>query len=362
MITSVPPYILYIAAIVVAAAISMYALQKIIFITKYRKLYDTPDDTRKIKGAEIPSLGGIGIFTGYIIVAAFFWPQNHFFMPFVLASSFILFFTGVYDDMMNMSPSKKLVAQLIASFIIVYFADIRIESLYGIFGLGVMPYWVSVVLTMVCCTFFINVFNLIDGIDGLAGVLAVLYIGLLGIMFASIQHFAIAGISFALMGATAGLLFYNISPAKIYMGDTGSMFIGFSIFIFSLLFINWCSGDEINRIVQYVHGPRQAMVLVVAMLLLPAFDALRVFILRASRGTSPLKADRTHLHYYLLDAGFTHSKSVMIIVGVNILLIVLGYLMQDMDPLLILLCLTLIALAALFVIYRLRKKNLAKKV
>ena len=360
MTASLSQYILYITAIVSAAAISMYSVKKIIFITRNRKLYDKPDDIRKIHGAGIPSLGGIGIFIGYLIIAVFFWPHNHFFMPFIIASSVILFFTGIYDDIMNMAPSKKLIAQLIASFITIYFAHIRIESLYGILGLGIVPYWPGIILTTLGCTFFINVFNFIDGIDGLAGVLAILYTGLLGLMFVCTGHYAIAGISFALMGATGGLLFYNISPAKIYMGDTGSMFLGFSIFIFSLLFINWCNRPEINNIAQYIHGPRQAMILVIAMLFLPVFDAVRVFILRASRGISPLKADRTHLHYYLLDAGFTHSQSVIIIVIINLLLIGLGYLMQDMNTLLTLSCFTLLAGAALFVIYRLRQKNLVK--
>ena len=360
MITSVPPYILYITAIVASAIISMYSVKKIIFITRHRKLYDIPDDIRKIHGAEIPSLGGIGIFTGYIIVAVFFWRGDSSFMPFFLSSSTLLFFTGIYDDIMNMRPSKKLIAQLIASFITIYFADIRIESLYGLFGLDVIPYWPGVILTTLCCTFFINVFNFIDGIDGLACVLAILYTVILGLMFACTEHYAIAGISFALTGAAIGLLFYNIAPAKIYMGDTGSMFLGFSIFIFSMLFIIWFKGTEINNITPYIHGPRQAMILVIAMLFLPVFDALRVFALRASRGISPLKADRTHLHYYLLDAGFTHSQSVLIIVTINILLIGIAYLMQDMNAPLILLCLILLAVAALFVIYRLRQKKLVK--
>ena len=163
-----PTYILYLAGILVAAIISAYAVQKIIFITRNRKIYDVPDDIRKIHGGEIPSLGGIGIFVGYTVVAAFFWPRLQFYMPYVLASTTILFFTGIYDDLMNMRPYKKLLAQLIASFITVYYSEIRLSSLYGIAGIETLPYWVSVGVTTLCCTFFINVFNFIDGIDGLA--------------------------------------------------------------------------------------------------------------------------------------------------------------------------------------------------
>jgi len=360
MIHSIPLYLCYIGAIVLSAVISAYSIKKIIFIARNHKIYDIPDDTRKIHGAEIPSLGGIGIFIGYVVVLAFFWPTQHVFMPYILTSSVILFFTGIYDDIMNMRPSKKLIAQLIASFITIYFARVQITTLYGLFGIGNIPYWPGIVLTTLFCTFFINVFNFVDGIDGLAGVLAALYLGVLGVMFASIRHENIAGISFALMGATIGLLYYNIAPARIYMGDTGSMFLGFTIFIFSLLFLSWCNSGEMNLIAHYIHSPQNTFLLVFAMLLLPIFDAVRVFILRASRGVSPLRADRTHLHYYLLDAGFTHTQSVAIIVGINILIMATAFILQDANPYLILLTIILVSLASLYIIYLLRSKHMKK--
>ena len=358
MFTALPIYIYYLAAIVLSATISVYSIRKIIFITKSHKIYDTPDDTRKIHGAEIPSLGGIGIFIGYIIVAAFFWPRVHFFMPYIMASSAILFFTGIYDDIMNMRPSKKLIAQLIASLVTVLFANIRIGSLHGLFGIDILTWWPDVIITTLCCTFFINVFNFVDGIDGLASVLAALYLGILGTLFAVTGHEAVAGISFALAGATTGLLFFNIAPAKIYMGDTGSMFLGFTIFTFSLLFLNMCSSGETTSISGIIHDPQQAFVLLFAMLFLPIFDAIRVFILRASRGISPLKADRTHLHYYLLDAGFTHTQSVLIIVTTNILIIALAYILRNASPYISLLSITALASLVMFVIYKLRQKKL----
>ncbi len=359
MLASIPVYVYYFAAIALSAIVSAYSIKKIIFITKNHKIYDVPDDIRKIHGAEIPSLGGIGIFIGYVIVAAFFWPHAHFFMPYILASSAILFFTGIYDDIMNMRPSKKLIAQLIASLVTVVFAHIRFGSLYGLFGIDILPWWPDVILTTLCCTFFINVFNFVDGIDGLAGLLAALYMLILGTLFACTGHQAVAGISFALAGAIVGLLFFNLAPAKIYMGDTGSMFLGFSIFIFSLLFLNWF-GEQGQFELTWIHGPQKVLLLIFAMLFLPIFDAIRVFVLRASRGISPLKADRTHLHYYLLDAGFTHTQAVLVIVGTNIAIMALAYIMQDVNPYLMLLSITLVASLVLFIVYRLRQRKLSK--
>jgi UDP-GlcNAc:undecaprenyl-phosphate GlcNAc-1-phosphate transferase len=357
MLQSIPPYLLYIAAIIGAAVISLYTVRKIIFITRLRKIYDVPDDTRKIHGAQIPSLGGIGIFTGYMVAAAFFMYMNQIGWNYIIASSVILFFTGIYDDLMNMRPSKKLIAQLAASFITVFFADIRLSSLYGVAGVGELPYWVSIGLTTICCTFFINVFNFVDGIDGLACATAILYVGLLGGMFAGISATGIAGIAFGLGGACIGLLYYNIAPAKIYMGDTGSMFLGFTIFLLSVLFVNMYDATNV-RLISLVHSRPAAVVVIAATLFLPTYDAIRVFILRASRGVSPFKADRTHLHYYLLDAGFTHTQSVLIIIIANILLTITGFVMQDVNALITLLCITALASVVMGIVYWLRQRNL----
>ena len=352
----------YLTAIIASAVISAYSVKKIIFITKNRKIYDTPDDTRKIHGAEIPSLGGIGIFIGYIITTAFFWPVGHAFMPYILASSVILFFTGIYDDLMNMRPSKKLLAQLIASLVTVYFADIRLESFYGLFGVGDIPAWAGITLTTIGCTFFINAFNFIDGIDGLACTLAILYSGLLGCLFLYVGHNSLPGIAFSLVGATAGLLWYNKAPAKIYMGDTGSMLLGFTIFIFSVLFVRMDARESYVHTHAIIHSTQSAFMIALSILFLPIYDAVRVFILRLSRGRSPLRADRTHLHYYLLDAGFSHSQSTAIILSGNIAVIGIAFLLQDINPLISLLTMFLFAGLMLVAIYRLRKTKLASPV
>jgi len=352
----VHPYILYLVAAALSAVISMYSVRKIIFITRHKKLYDTPDNIRKIHGANIPSLGGIGIFIGYIVAASFFINQSWFY---VVASSVILFFTGVYDDIMNMRPSKKLLAQLVASAAAVYFADIRLATLHGLFGIGELPYWLSLGLTTFLCTFFINVFNFIDGIDGLACCMAILYTGLLGGLFAIMGHVGMAGISFALLGATAGLLYYNIPPARIYMGDTGSMLLGFSVFLLSVCFIRSYNGT--GHIGTIVHTDKGALLIILSILYLPVYDALRVFILRASRGISPLMADRTHLHYYMLDAGFSHSRSVGAMLLATIAIIISGYLLQDTNIYVALIAITTLTSVFMFIIYRLRQQRITGK-
>lgn len=322
-----PTYLLYSAAVLLSAIISMYAVKKIIFITRHRGLFDIPDNIRKIHGAEIPSLGGIGIFVGYMVIAAFFIGKDGY--P-IIAASVILFFTGIYDDIMNMRPSKKLLAQLIAASVPVVFADMRITSLHGLAGIGELPYWVSVGGTIFLCTFFINVFNFMDGIDGLACTLAILYTSVLGVMLATTGNSHMACVALSLTGATLGLLYYNRAPARIYMGDTGSMLLGFMIFTLSVVYLK-----PIANTIGSVPPTNDIMVLF-SLVFLPVFDALRVFVIRATKGISPLQADRTHLHYYLLDAGFSHSGAVAVIAIANVVLTSIIWLLQDKPAVLLL--------------------------
>ncbi len=333
MLSSLPQYVLYILAVVVSAIVSLYSVKKILFIARKRKIYDIPDNIRKIHGEEIPSLGGIGVFIGYMATIPLFVVSGAGW-NYIIISTVILFFTGIYDDLMNMRPSKKLLAQLIASAVTVYFADIRIGSLYGIFGINELSYWVSIGLTTFCCTFFINVFNFIDGIDGLASMMAMLYCIVFGGLFVLSGHSPEACISFCLLGATAGLLYYNYPPAKIYMGDTGSMLTGFSVFILALSFIHYATANDFN--VAGIVGGSQAYMIVIATLFLPVFDALRVFVLRAAKGISPLKADRRHLHYYLLDSGLSHSATAWTLIGANILTVVIAFVLSGVPPFVVL--------------------------
>lgn len=331
MTTPLPPYLLYLTAVIISVVISLYAVRKIIFITRSRKIFDIPDNVRKFHGDQIASLGGIGIFAGYMVASAFFMYLEWYY---VVAASVILFFTGVYDDIMNMRPSKKLIAQMVAAAITVLLADIRITSLYGIGGIWELPYYTSVILTIIGSTFFINVFNFMDGIDGLACSLGILYTGVTAALFAILGDQNMAGISLSLLGATAGLLYYNIAPARIYMGDTGSMVLGLTIFTLCTALLNLYGSGQNTHNVTFIHSSQGMMSIIASLIFLPVFDALRVFVLRLKKGTSPLMADRTHIHYYLLDAGFSHTAAVTIIVAVNILLVALAWLTQDMSPLL----------------------------
>lgn len=345
MTAILPEYILYPATLIVSLIISIYAVRKIIFITDRRKIYDVPDNIRKIHGDKIPSLGGIGIFAGYLISSAFFMYLEWYY---VVAASVILFFTGIYDDIMNMRPSKKLVAQVVASAIVVFLADIRIRMLPGIATDGELPYTISAGVTIFLCTFFINVFNFMDGIDGLACTLTIIYTAIYAVLFAAMGDQNMAGIALSLLGATAGLLIYNISPARIYMGDTGSMLLGLTIFAMGVSAIELVATGHSVQAVPFIKSPQSAFSIVVSMLMLPAFDALRVFALRLRARQSPFHADRRHVHYYLLDTGLSHTAAVVVLTATTLLLTVSAFLLQSISlPALLALHISLLSLGTI---------------
>jgi UDP-N-acetylmuramyl pentapeptide phosphotransferase/UDP-N-acetylglucosamine-1-phosphate transferase len=334
----------------------MYAVRKVLFITTRNKIYDTPDESRKIKGAQIPSLGGIGIFTGFMVVSAFYMYDSIANWRYVIASIVILFFTGIYDDLANMRPSKKLLAQLVASAITIYFADIQSTTLLQLIGID-LPQWLFMGLLTLGCAFFINAFNFIDGIDGLACVLAILYTSALGVLFIGLQASGAAYICFSLAGATGGLLYYNHAPAKIYMCDTGSMLLGFMIFVLSVLLLKVYGSAASHTIHPIISTFSGAGIMVIALLTFPVFDALRVFVYRAANGKSPLVADRSHMHYYLIDAGFSHTQSVAIIASVNLLLIGMAYCIKDWPLAWAVIVLNMVSALSMAVVYAIRQKR-----
>ncbi len=361
MIQHIPSSLLYFLCFGCALFISIISIPQIIMVATKKRLYDTPDHKRKIHLRVIPNLGGIGIFFGFITTASLFiQPEAFKKWNFIIASSLLLFLVGIADDLISLSPSKKFLTQFVAAVIIVCIADIRLESLHGLLGIQELPYGWSIVFSIVGIIFVTNAFNLIDGIDGLAGSIGALSTFILGCSLAGFSHPGAACLAFSLLGGIIGFLRYNVSPAKIFMGDTGSLLIGFIISILCIESVNAFSNNTIFS--EIVRTPKGALVVGLSILFVPVFDTFRVFITRIMKGTSPFKADRTHLHHYLLDLGFTHSRAVSILLIANIFIILISLVMQDYNPNLALLCIISVSLGLFGILYYMRKNRLAKNI
>lgn len=308
-----------------ALCLTLFAIPSIIKVAGIKHLYDEPDTDRKQHKNNVPTLGGLAIFAGLLFSITFWSNQEEILeLQYIISSIIILFFLGLKDDIVSLVAWKKLVGQLLAATIIVHFADIRLTTLYGLFGIDAIPTWFSYLLSIFTIIVITNSFNLIDGIDTLAGSTGVLSSTLFGIWFYQYGETQYAILSFSLVGSLIGFLWYNKTPAKIFMGDTGSLIVGLIASILAIKFI------ELNRVLpkDHIHKILSVPVVTVAILILPLFDTIRVFFIRIKQGKSPFSADRNHIHHILIDLGLSHMfASLCLIVG-NFCIAASVYLLQ----------------------------------
>jgi UDP-N-acetylmuramyl pentapeptide phosphotransferase/UDP-N-acetylglucosamine-1-phosphate transferase len=216
---------------------------------------------------------------------------------------------GIKDDLSGLNPYKKFLGQIIAAFTVAVFGDYRISSFYGIFGISELPYWVSILFTIFVFLVIINGFNLIDGIDGLAvsiGILSSLFFGMWFFNIPEPNQYYIVAI--ALAGAAVSFLRINISPDKMFMGDTGSMFLGYIAAFLAIVFIE--KHSEVCPFFNIQSSP----VLAMAIIFLPIYDTTRSFFVRIVKGKNPFKPDKNHVHHLLIRLGFTHLQATITLV------------------------------------------------
>lgn len=314
------------------------AIPSIINIARVKHLYDEPDP-RKSHVEAVPTLGGVAIFAGVIFSIILWTPFDVFGdLQYILCAFIIIFLIGAKDDILPMSPYRKLMGQIFACFILVFKAQVKLTSLYGIFGIYTIPEIPAILLSMFTILVIINAFNLIDGINGLSGSLGTLISITLGTWFFLIDRTDLAIIAFSLAGATIAFLRYNITPARIFMGDTGSMLIGLISAILAIEFI------EVHAEIQgSPYAFKAVPAVAVGILILPLFDTLRVFVVRIIKGKSPLNPDRSHIHHLLLDAGLSHMQATTVLLMVNLAFIFFVVYFQDFGNLRLLIIILLMA-------------------
>ncbi|WP_178338904.1 MraY family glycosyltransferase [Arenibacter nanhaiticus] len=304
----------------------------VIILLGYRKNLMATPGHRSSHVKKIPNLGGIGLFVAFSIALtilgslAYLSPTSLTKLVSLLSAMIILFFLGVKDDIIGLSPRKKLIGQILSAALVVMTTDLRIHNLGGLFGLGDFPYLFSVAFTIFLFVFVVNAFNLVDGIDGLASAIAIIASATFGI-FALLNHqYLMILTSFTLIGALAGFLRYNFSEKrKLFMGDSGSMFIGFLLAFQAFSFLAY----QDNHYGAFTVS--NAPILVLAILSFPLLDTIRVFIIRIKNKRSPFSADRNHIHHRLLDLGLKHKKATIMVSIINIVMIILAFAIGGLD-------------------------------
>ena len=303
-----------------AFSITYLSIPVIIFVAKSKKLYDVPD-ARKIHDAPIPSLGGLGIFAGFVMASLTIISiaQAAEFQYF-FAAFFVIFFLGLKDDILDISPIKKFIGQVLAAFLIIYKGNIQIQSMHGFLGIDQLPPMFSILFTYLTIIVIVNSFNLIDGVDGLAAGLALMAVTIFGVYFYEVNMQPYAILSFATAGSLIAFLIFNFQPAKIFMGDTGSLLIGLVNAILVVKFINVANTPDVSYPIE------SAPAIGFTVLMIPLLDTLRVFGIRIFHRRSPFSPDRNHIHHLLLDKGFSHKAITFILLTINLLVVGLSYL------------------------------------
>lgn len=314
-------------AVFTSVAICFISIPVIIKIAELKKLIDEPDQNRKIHKEVVPTLGGIGIFAAFIISFSI-WGNAASLesYPFFVAGLFMLFLIGIKDDILSISVNKKLLIQFLAAAEIVLGGGVVITDFGGVLGIYEVPWYLGAAVTIIAFVALINAHNLIDGIDGLAGGIGIVVSSLLGIWFWHTGFIALSVLAFSLSGALIGFLIYNIHPAKIFMGDTGSMAVGFilSYLVVQFLIANSAivgSGWHINN----------APVFAISLLIIPIVDTLRVFTLRVASGQSPFAADRNHTHHQLLNLGMSPDIASFSLWMANFGIVAFAYFLNDVN-------------------------------
>lgn len=310
-------------AFLCSSAITWYYIPKVIKVVYKRHLSDKPGN-HKIHKRETPTLGGIGIFAGFIF--GFLMGVNGYMhsVSYFTAAAMILFFIGLKDDLINMNAWKKFGAETATALIVAVFTELHFSDFHGFLGIGTVPAWASYLTTAFIIVLVINALNLIDGVDGLAASVGIIASLFFGVWFLLSDDYGYAVMAAALLGALIVFFFYNMSNGrmKIFMGDTGSIVIGFTLAVMAIRF------NELDAAGRSVINLDSTPSVSIAVLIVPLYDTLRVIILRFRNHQSLFTADNRHIHHMFLRLGFSHRQTTAYISLFNIMMIILALLLD----------------------------------
>ncbi len=321
--------------------ISFLSMPLVIKVAHHIGAIDVPLDDRRVHKEPIPRLGGLGIFISVMFCLFVFidYPLNK--MMGIMVGALFIVLTGIVDDIKPISAKYKLLIQIVVAFILV-FADVRIISVSSVFNLSQtipMDEFLSVVVTVLWVVGITNTLNLIDGLDGLSGGIATISAFTLAYVAFANGRIEVAVMTLIVAGACMGFLPYNFNPARIFIGDTGALFLGFILAVISI------EGTLKISTAFTFFAP-------VLALGIPIFDTFYAIIRRMAAGKHPFEADRGHLHHRVLDLGFGQKRTVLFLYLVNSLLGLSGVLLlQKQYPQMAL----AIAIAVLLIIIPIRR-------
>ncbi len=316
---------------IIAVFMTMVLIQPLMRLAERLQIVDIPDG-RKVHTVAIPRIGGVAMVVGAMLpVAMWLMPQPH--IAGILAGVAIILFFGVWDDRKNLDYRLKFLGQILAILIVVVYGGITIK--YVPFWNAALPDYVAIPFTVFALLGITNAINLADGLDGLAGGTTLLSLGMIAILAYMVDGAQVVLIAVSVMGSILGFLRYNTYPARIFMGDGGSQFLGFSVGILVIMLT-----QQVN--------PLLNSAIAVLILGLPVLDTVMVIGQRVYEGRSAFSPDKNHIHHKLLGLGFNHYEAVFLIYLTQSIFVLSAYFLRfQPDGVVVsgylLLCLTVVA-------------------
>jgi len=314
-------------ACIVSFILSFYSIPVLVRTAHRYKIYDYPNG-RTVHLRPTPRLGGIAIFLSVILAISLLTPIISFPQyQFAIAGSVIIFFIGFKDDLIGISFGKKLLAEIAAAGILILFAGFRFTNLHGYFGAHEISYPLSFCISLFIIIGITNAFNLLDGVDGLASSVALTAFVTFDTWFYINNEPGYALICAATIGSLIAFLWFNIwsKTNKIFLGDTGALFLGF---LMSILVIQF---NKMNLSPTLPWHISASPVVSFGILLIPIFDTCRVMLSRILQGKSPFYPDKTHIHHHLLALGFSHKQVTAILFLTSIFYAYMAFQLQSLN-------------------------------
>lgn len=307
---------------VVSLVVSIWFFPRVLHIALKKNFVDVPDE-RKLQKRPVPVIGGVAVMLGIFVsigISSAFYLSDDFLI--IALSMFAMLCVGTIDDLANLSPLVRLMVEALVVLLLIYACDIGIDSFHGLWGIYLLPRYVAIPLSLLAVVGIANAINLIDGVDGYSSGFCMLACIAWAAFFYLQGNISMVILASACVAALIPFFFHNVFgvTSKMFIGDGGTLLMGSVMGVFVL---NAFSTS--TKMVCLNSFPLGFVAFALAVLSIPVFDTLRVMMLRISRGSSPFKPDKEHLHHLFIDMGFSHIGTTLSILSLNVLIVLVCF-------------------------------------
>ena len=299
---------------------------RLVRIALLKNIVDNPD-ARKLQRTPVPVLGGVAVFFGIVIgIGSVESAVNSSGLLIVIMAMMAMLYTGTMDDILNLSPALRFLIEILVVLLLIHAGGYCIDDFHGLWGIGRIPRWIAVPLTVVASVGIINAINLIDGVNGLSSGFCILACMMFGTLFYLSGDMKMTLLAVVSVGALIPFFFHNVfgKTSKMFIGDGGTLVMGI---IMSIFVIEVLRTDSLSA--AYV-GPNVGLVpFTLAVLSVPVFDTLRVMSTRILKGTSPFHPDKTHLHHLFIELGASHTATTIAILSLDMLIVLCWWALES---------------------------------